>query len=346
MLDRKKFLRCYLALTALLILSNSEAIGQQIRGWVKGKGYGWIYGPNDEVGALNEITNPQYVLSVLRQVKTGRVFDLGVKIDRTSYKWPGHNPTEVISYRTPGGLKRMQDIAGFQQPPRYIGFHSCALFISDNVGTQIDGLGHITRGTDQHWYNGFTEEQFGSDFGVTRADATTIPPIIARGVLIDVAGWKGVDALPSNFPIGPKELQETLKAQGVDVRPGDVVLIRTGTLRYWGETGADHEKIAEHDSAGLTLAGAKWLVEEKGAIMIGSDTSGLEVAEDPSLPEKLRTPVPVHEYLLVEQGVHIGELHYLEDLAREKVYTFVYIALTNKIKGTTAGFALRPIAIE
>ena len=86
------------------------------------------------------------------------------------------------------------------------------------------------------------------------------------------------------------------------------------------------------------IEGAKWLVERKGAIMIGSDTSGLEVSGD--------EPVPVHKYLLVDQGVHIGELHNLENLARDKTYRFTYIALTNRIKGATAGFALRPIAIR
>jgi kynurenine formamidase len=77
--------------------------------------------------------------------------------------------------------------------------------------------------------------------------------------------------------------------------------------------------------------------------MIGSDTSGLEVGSDPALPG---LAIPVHEYLLIEQGVHIGEFHNLEALAREKIYRFTYVGLTNRIKGTVAGFAMRPVAIE
>ena len=127
------------------------------------------------------------------------------------------------------------------------------------------------------------------------------------------------------------------------LEPGDVVLIRTGVLRYWGEAGENHAKLAEHDSAGLTLEGAKWLVEQKGAVMIGGDTSGLEVGVDPALPG---VSIPVHLYLLVEQGVHIGEFHYLEELARSKVYRFTYVAVTNRVKGAVAGFAMRPLAIE
>jgi kynurenine formamidase len=122
-----------------------------------------------------------------------------------------------------------------------------------------------------------------------------------------------------------------------------MVFIRTGTLRYWGENGSDHAKLAEHDSAGLTLEGAKWLVEQKGAALVGGDTSGVEVGKDPTLPGAM---IPVHEYLLVEQGVHIGEFHNLEELSKSKVYRFTYVAMTNRLKGTVAGTAMRPIAIE
>jgi putative cyclase len=224
-----------IAIGAMLLLSGGFIAAQQ-RGWTKGKGWGWIWGRNDEVGALNAVTSPASVLRALREVKTGKVYDLGVRVDQTSYKWPGHSPTQIISYRSPEGVHRGKDIEAFATSRKRIGFHSCALFISDNVGTQIDGLGHITSGADNHWYNGFLEQEHGGDFGIRKADADTIPPIIARAVLVDVAAWKGVDALPGNFPIGSNELQAALSAQKVDVEPGDVVLIRTGTLRYWGET--------------------------------------------------------------------------------------------------------------
>ena len=325
----------------LFVVLSTLAAAQQ--GWVKGKGYGWVYGKQDEVGALNAINSPAQIAAALSAVRKGRVYDLGVRVDRTSYKWPGHSPTEVMSFRSPEGVKTGRDIAGFVNHPKQMAFHSAALFISDNVGTQIDGLGHITKGADNHWYNGFQENPDAGDFGLRKADADTIPPVIGRAVLIDVATWKGVDALPANFPIGPKELQSALARQNEDVKPGDIVLIRTGTLRYWGETGADHAKIAAHDSAGLTLAGARWLVEEKGAVFIGSDTSGLEVGSDPTLNGEVN---PVHGYLLVDQGVHIGEFHYLEDLAKNRLYRFTYIGVTNRVKGAAAGFAMRPLALE
>ena len=121
-----------------------------------------------------------------------------------------------------------------------------------------------------------------------------------------------------------------------------MVLVRTGTGRFWGEDGADHRPIAEHDSAGPDLAATRWLVEDQGAMMVGSDTSGYEVNPPAGPPG---TGIPVHRYLLVDQGVHIGEFHNLEGLSKAKAYVFCYIATVNKIKGAAAGFALRPIAL-
>ena len=333
-----------LVLSTLVSALAGALAAQDLEGWRRGRGFGWVWGDDDQVGALNAILSPKRIAAALRAVKTGKVYDLGVPLDKDSYKFAGHSPTSIVSYRSPEGIKRAGDIPGIGEGHRNkLAFHSCALYISDNLGTQIDGLGHITTGEDNHWYNGFKEADWATDFGITKAAASNIPPVIGRAVLLDVASWKGVEALPSNFPIGVEELQETLKRQDMDVEPGDIVFIRTGTLGFWGENGSDHAKISEHDSAGLTLAGAKWLVEQKGAVLIGSDTSGLEVGADPDLPGVAN---PVHEYLLIEQGVHIGEFHNLEALARDEVYRFTYVAMTNALLGTVAGTAMRPIAIE
>ena len=159
----------------------------------------------------------------------------------------------------------------------------------------------------------------------------------ARGAIAGLEGWD----------LAPPQSAEDLLVRTPD--PGDIVLLRTGSIQYW-ENLEDRDKIVAHDTAGLTIEGAKWLVAQQGAMLIGSDTSGLERAppadEMEALVEQYNTFVPVHNYLLIHQGVHIGELHYLEDLARDKVYEFAYICSTNQIKGTTAGFTLRPIALR
>ncbi len=325
-----------------LFVQSAEESG--IKGWKKGVGWGWIWGDDDEVGALNAMTDASRS-AALSLARTGKVYDLGITYSRNSYKWPGHSPAEIMTFRSPDGVARQKDHE-FTFPevnPIRTRWHSCALFINDNVATQIDGLAHVTAGEDKHWYNGFKESDWGGDFGVRKCDATTIPPIVARGVILDIARVKGMEALPSGYGITPADIDAAIAAQQVELRPGDCVFVRTGTLRFWGPDGAGHDKIAEHDSAGITLATAKYLIEEYGAMMIGSDTSGLEQGPAPVGSSSF---IPVHHYLLVEQGVHIAEFHYLEDLAKDQVYEFCYVATTNKIAGTAAGFTMRPIAMR
>lgn len=315
----------------------------QIKGWQRGKGWGWIWGKDDEVGALNAMTD-QSQAAALHLAQQGKVYDLGITYSRQSFKWPGHSPGEIMSFRSPRGIDAQQDaVVDPKSNSSNTRWHSNALFINDNVATQIDGLAHITAGADHHWYNGFTEAQFSGDFGVLKCDCTTIPPIVARGVLLDVAGARNVDALPPHYAISPADIDAALARQQLKLQPGDIVLIRTGTLRYWGSDGNDHTKIGEHDSAGITLSTAKYLVEQHGAMLIASDTSGLEVSPPPAGSDSF---IPVHKYLLVEQGVHIGEFHNLENLAKDKIYEFCYVATVNKIAGTVAGFTLRPLAMK
>jgi kynurenine formamidase len=323
---------------------DKQANPPAVKGWTKGKGWG-PWGKDDEVGSLNAMS-PASVRAALSLVKEGKVYDLGVNYDAESFKWPGHSPGVIMTYRGPEGIKRQGDFKPAADPklnPEKIAWHSCALFINDNVGTQIDGLGHITQGDDNHWYNGFKEADWGGNFGIRKCDSTTIPPIITRGVLLDVAGFRKVESFPAHYRITAEDLQGTLDHQKIKIQVGDTVLIRTGTLRYWGANGSNQQKIGQHDTAGIDLVAAKWLVEQKGAIFVGSDTSGLE--QGPG-PDDKPAFIPVHRYLLIQQGVHIGEFHNLEELARDGVYEFCYMCTTNKIRGTVAGFALRPIALR
>ncbi len=322
----------------------SEPDSAAIKGWQKGKGWGWIWGKTDEVGALNALTDASRA-EALALARKGEVFDLGQTYSRRSYKWAGHSPGEILTFRSPDGIRRMMDpdAPTAAQNADQVFWHSAALFISDNVATQIDGLAHITAGSDDHWYNGFKESEWGGDWGPRKCDAPTIPPIVARGVLIDVAAYKNVDVLPGHTLITTQDLKDTLAWENVTLKPGDVVLVRTGTGRLWGDDGADHATIAKHDSAGPDLTATRWLIEEQGAIMVGSDTSGYEVSPPPS---PSGTDIPVHRYLLVDQGVHIGEFHNLEGVSKAKAYVFCYMASVNKIRGAAAGFALRPVALR
>jgi kynurenine formamidase len=308
------------------------------RGWKKGTGWGWNWGQGDEVGALNHMS-PSTTLAALQKPRQGIVYDLGAPLDRGSFLWPGHAHTEVLPFRTADGLKRAGD---FGQGLEGLSFYTSLIMLSDHAGTQLDGLCHATTGIDNHWYNGFASKDWSSDFGPTKASAAGIPPIIAPGVLIDVPSHLGLDELAPSYPITETDLQEALTAQGTTIETGSVVMVRTGTMRHWGDAGHDHGAIEGPDSAGITLGAARWLVEECGAMVVGGDTSTLEVVPP---VDGQPSPSPVHAYLLIEQGVHMGELHNLEGLAADSVYEFTYIALVPPVRGATAGFALRPIAI-
>ncbi len=318
--------------------------------WEKGKGWGWVWGDDDQLGNLNELSS-ELTMKALSLVKEGKSYDLGLTYERRSYKFAGHNPGEIISFRTPPGMLNQGDqdaVMSEKDNSLNTTYTSNALFISDNVATQIDSLGHIYEGSPPHAYNDFRYEDIQSDWGLLKLGAETIPPIIAPATMIDVAKSTGEDPLPESYAIGPDELQKALDEQGVDIDPLDVVLVRTGTAGVWmkgGGVGANEEEMAKHDTAGLTVSGAKWLVEEKGALAVGTDTSGVEVLPPKEQLDDGTSFNPVHVYLLVRQGVHILEYQNQEDLAKDEVYKFAYVLGVNKIQGTAAGTVLRPIGL-
>src|SRR5206468_5884342 len=114
--------------------SGGSTQAEPIRGWQKGKGWGWTWGKDDEVGSLNALSNPSRA-AALALATRGEVFDLGLTYSRRSYKWPGHSPGEIITFRSPDGIHRMKDADAppAEQNPDHVYWHSAALFISDNV---------------------------------------------------------------------------------------------------------------------------------------------------------------------------------------------------------------------
>ena len=204
-----------------------------------------------------------------------------------------------------------------------------ALTLGGHVGTHIDALAHFS--CDGKLHGGVVPAQSYSG-GVRDYSIDTVPPILRRGVLFDVAGLERVDALAEDFVITP----EHLAACGVEPEKGGVALIRTGWARFWSDakrfiTGG-HGAIVR--GPGPAEPAARWL-SERGIFAAGSDTVAFERA--PSAME-------VHVHLLVEKGIHIMECLNLEDLARDRVKEFVFVALPLKIRGGT-GSPIRPVAL-
>jgi hypothetical protein len=145
-----------------------------------------------------------------------------------------------------------------------------------------------------------------------------LPPIVARAVLIDVLAFKGVKSLPDNYQTTRQELEGALAAQRLSLRPGDIVLLRGGKI---------------------TLDAAEWLAETNGAMLIGGNQLSLETYRvgRPDLT------VPVHNYLINQRAIAIIQVDDLEELAREKVYEFAFIAASLRPRGAAA-VQFRPLA--
>jgi kynurenine formamidase len=266
----------------------------------------------------------------------GRVYDLDCVRFPGMPLFPGHPPFQVMSYRTPRGLDNQRDQEWIRD--NEVNFHWQSEVVMGTVhsGTHIDAVSHITSGEGDGWFGGGCAERHLGDFGPLQGDATEIPPLITRGVLFDVAGARGVAALPAHDTIGPRELEKLAERDGLDLRPGDVALVRTGYLSGW----PDAEFISAHEQAGIDRDAALWLADH-GVVAVGGDTESLEV-----LPSTVPgNPHPVHIALLRERGIFMIEMVNCEELAHDRVYEFCFVCLPVSIRGAT-GSMVRPIAVR
>ena len=276
-------------------------------------------------------------LAALRLPQTGEVVDLGSGRWPGMPLWSGHPPFQVVTYRTPAGIRAQHDQEWLEKPGNEvnIGIVSELLIASCHSGTHMDALSHITAGGDDRWYGGSPAAEWLGDFGPRRNDASTLPPLIRRGVLVDVARELGVPRLERSHPISREEVQKTLERSGTDLRQGDVVLVRTGQMSVW----PDREQMELTAGSGIDLSAAE-LFADRGVVAVGVDTESCEVVPS-TVPGN---PHPVHRRLLVEAGIYIIENIDLEPLSARRVTEFLFIALPLKIRGATASM-LRPIAV-
>jgi kynurenine formamidase len=271
-------------------------------------------------------------------VREGRMISLAAVRYPGMPLFPGHPPFQVLNYRTPRGIR----VTGAQPwgPINDAGLGYMAEYVmaTSHSGAHVDALAHMTVGEDMHWYGGGRADEHLTDFGPSHLDASDLPPFFTRGVLIDAAGHRGVECLPKGEPIDATEAQAICAAEGVEVRPWDVVLIRTGYMALW----PDAERMAAHKTPGPDLSVARWLLE-RGVVATGTDTETYEVQPAPD-PGPSGNPQPVHTLLLIENGIYLMESLDLEQLARERVYEFLFIALPVKIRGAT-GSMVDPVAV-
>ncbi len=292
------------------------------------------WGPNDEIGRLNLMT-AESQNAILSRVSGGKNYDLSVEyfIGMPSWQAAGDPHYRMWMTHTPHGTVIDDPLNLGKTMNKHVSYTGAAISMYTHMGTHIDALNHF--GLDGKIWNGFSAAEHAGDRGWQKAGAENIPPIIARGVLIDVAAAKGLIMLPDGYRVTRDDLKKTLEKQNIELSEGDVVLIRTGRMQLYSDADAYME-----DSPGMGLEAARFLVEESGAMIVGADNLSFE-----AFPSELETDyVPVHTYLLAEHGTPILELVYLEDLSRDQVFEFAFIGGSLKLRGADAA-PIRPIAI-
>lgn len=208
------------------------------------------------------------------------------------------------------------------------------IYTAEHSGTHIDALCHQAENLSLYGERKVTA-QVQTSTGFTELGVETIAPMISRGVLLDVAGYRGVPWIADDQPITRQDLEAVAQHQGVAIQRGDVVLVRTGNGARW------NDPEAYLASAGIRADASQWLADQGvravGADHIAWDTMGVV---DPDLG----VSYPGHLILLVRHGIYILENLLLEDLARNRAYEFLFICLPLKMRGVT-GSPVRPIAL-
>lgn len=212
------------------------------------------------------------------------------------------------------------------------GFASEITIMGQHTGTHVDGLSHFHKRVDgvDYLYGGTKVPASLTTDGSAPWGAEQMPPIMARAVLLDVAGSLGQQVLPEAFEISVDHIRACLAGQGCGLGSGDVVLLRTGYSTYWPDSARFLSM-----QPGIGLEAARYLAR-LGVIAVGSDTATVEV-----LPSRA---LEVHEHLLVEAGVPLIECLDLEEVSRRRSYSFLFIAVPLKIRDAT-GSVLNPLAI-
>jgi kynurenine formamidase len=280
------------------------------------------WGANDERGSGNHM-KPQSVLNAAKLIKTGEVIELGHVLG-ANMPFFGTRRFDVHVKRT--FMNEFSNMRGSNEE----------IVISEigQVGTQFDGFAHQTHLNS--WYNCFKVAENATRSGFSKLGVHNVGALITRGVLIDVAGFKGVEMLGDTYEITVEDIEGALKKQNLTLQPGDAVLINTGWGKLWAKDNARYVK----SCPGIGIKAAEWLVA-KDPMLLGSDNWPVEVA--PNLDKQVS--LPVHQLALVVNGIHLLENLKLDELAAKGVSEFAFIMQPLKIQGGS-GSTVAPVAVR
>jgi kynurenine formamidase len=297
-----------------------------------------LWGASDEAGATNWYTKPDIIQRALAEAKTGKVYRLGRPYTSNQPAFAGRQfVMRIVGTPTGGPFGANMGVYHDDFVATEIG----------QTGTQLDGLGHFgvaINGPGDHnemrFYNGFSETEIGDTYGLKKLGAEKLHPIVARGILLDIADLKGVEAMEAGQEITMSDVRAALKRQGMEgfkFMAGDVVLFRTGWGNYWIKDNAKYNSGAP----GIGIEIAKWLSDDVKAGVVGSDAWPVEVVPNPDEA----CAFCVHAHLITRHGILLQENMDLDGPALDKVYTFLYVFSPMPIAGAT-GSAGAPLAIK
>jgi kynurenine formamidase len=280
------------------------------------------WGAGDERGSGNHM-KAESVLKAVRLVRTGEVVELSHVLS-ASMPFFGTRRFDVHTKRT-----------FMNQPSNRRGSNE-ELLVSEmgQVGTQLDGFAHQT--IEDKVYNCFKVDEIATRGGFSKVGIEKVGALITRGVLIDVAALKGVDMLGDTYEITVADLEGALQRQNQKLQPGDAVIIHTGWGKLWAKDNARYVK----SCPGIGVKAAEWLAKQD-PMLVGSDNWPVEVAPNPDPQISL----PVHQIMLVVNGIHLLENMRLEDLAAKRVHEFAFIMQPLKMQGFS-GSTVAPIAVR
>lgn len=287
--------------------------------WTKSK-----WGPNDEIGAANYLT-PELVMKAASLVKTGKTYALGMAVTPQTPAYPPRSYKITIVQPGQAGSPGLG--------PNKATYNDDILDSWVGVGSQLDGLGHL--GIEHVYYNGNKLADFADPTGLKKLGIEKVPPMVTRGVLLDMAAYFKTDVVKEGTAFNVKEIEEAAKQQNVEIRQGDVVIFHTGWLSLVGKD----DKRYSAGEPGLGVEGAKYLTG-KGVVAVGADTWGLEV-----LPFESKNVFEVHQILLAMNGTYILENMDTAALARDKGYEFLFVLGQPRWTGGVQAM-INPIAIR
>ncbi|GAA1299283.1 cyclase family protein [Streptomyces javensis] len=286
------------------------------------------WGEDDEIGTLNFV-GPEQVRAAAGLVRRGEVIPVSLPYDPRGCQDGGFRQNPQLLVKASGS----DHLSGAQEqtpwgPARGFGFSDDVVILPTQSGTQWDSLSHIF--FEGKMYNGRSADLVTSAGAARNGIEKTVSRFVMRGVLLDIARWAGVDSLEPGYAISADELERVAASQGVEIRRGDALLVRTGFLGArrgrWGD-------YAGGPSPGLSLHTAPWLYEREVAA-VASDTWGVEVR-----PNEIDHVQPLHSVALVHMGLALGEIFDLEALsahcADDGVYEFMFVAAPLPLTGAS-----------